>query len=264
MLGLIKWGLWQRRWFIVWWLLAIAAFISLNLAFYPTFKTQQAELNQSLEQLPESAKALFSDTGDFASPTGFLSSQIYYLMLPMLLGIMAISLGSSVIGKEEKEGTLELLLARPVSRDKLLIGKAATSVILVGVGALVSLAVTLILARIVDLSVPEKNIVIATLACFLLATSFGAFAFLFASIGKVRSASIGIATLIALGGYIIASLSDLAKWLVWPSKALPFYYYRPGDILLGNVQWQYMLILTFIAIGCLVVSLISFRKRDIA
>ncbi len=131
MKGLLRWGIWQKRWFILWWIIAITGFISLNLAFYPTFKNQQEELNKSLSQIPDSAKALFSDTGDFVSPTGFLSSQVFYFMLPMLLGVMAISLGSSVIGREEKEGTIELILSRPVSRGTLLASKAMIAGIIV-------------------------------------------------------------------------------------------------------------------------------------
>ncbi len=264
MFGIIKWGLWQRKWFFVWWAIAIASFISLNLAFYPTFKKQQAQLEQSLSQIPESAKALFSDTGEFASPTGFLSSQVLYFMLPMLLGIFAISLGSSLIAREEKEGTIELLLSRPISRGKLLLGKAVVGIVLLGGAGLVAVATTVVLAKLVDLPISSTNISLSVGVCTLLALSFGAIAYMLTAIGKMRGASIGIATLIALGGYIIASLISMASWLKWPSKLMPFYYYHPSEILEGKYNWNNLLFILGVIVLSSMVSYIAFRRRDIA
>src|SRR6266545_1586647 len=117
--ALIRSELWQRRWALMWWSIAIVAFIVLNLAFYPSFKDQAGELDKALSNMPDSLKALFTDTGDFTSPVGYLSSQIYYLLLPALLTVYSIGIGASLLAKEEQQGTLELLLARPLSRTKL-------------------------------------------------------------------------------------------------------------------------------------------------
>ncbi|MBI2368924.1 MAG: MFS transporter [Deltaproteobacteria bacterium] len=50
-------------------------------------------------------------------------------MLPLLLSVLTIGLGSRLLAKEESEGTLELLLARPVSRAKLLAAKAMAGLV---------------------------------------------------------------------------------------------------------------------------------------
>lgn len=263
-INIIKWGLWQRRWFLLWWCVGIAALIALNLAFYPSFRDQAAELEKSLQEIPDSAKALTTDTGEFASPVGFLSSQVYYLMLPMLLGIMSIALGSSLLAREEKDGTIELLLSRGISRSKLILAKASVGLLLTGVGALVAMLVTFGMATLVDLPVPKENIAVATLACYLLALTFGAVAYLITMLGKARIASIGVATLVALGGYIIASLAGLASWLDKVSKIFPFNYYKPGEILYGNPHWRDMaLLLAGIAV-CGVFSWYFFKRRDLS
>ncbi len=259
---LIKWGLWQRRWFIMWWCIAVLAFIFINLIFYPSFKDQAAELEKSFSQIPDSAMALFSDTGDFFSPTGYLSSQVFYLMLPMLLGILSISLGSSLLAREEKEGTLELLLSRPISRSKLLASKAAVGTIIVGAVSLVALLTVVGMSKMVELPVDSGNIALATLASTALALSFGSIAFLLSATGKARGASIGIATLFALGGYIISSLVSAASWLKWPSKAFPFYYYHSAEILEGRYNWLNMLFIGGVVAVCGVLSWVAFRRRD--
>ncbi len=262
--SVIRWTLWQRRWFLLWWCVAVSALIMINLAFYPSFRDQAAQLEQSLSEIPDSAKALTTDTGEFASPVGFLTSQVYYLMLPMLLGIMSITLGSSLLAREEKEGTIELLLSRPISRSRLLFGKLISGIILSTVAVGVGGVVTIIMANLVDLAVPNEHIAMATLACLILVICFGAIAFLITCLGKARIASIGIATLIALGGYIVASLASLADWLKVLSKFFPFYYYKPGDILYGNYHLKNIIILGVVIAIASTLAYIVFRRRDIA
>jgi ABC-type transport system involved in multi-copper enzyme maturation permease subunit len=105
--------------------MGVSIFIFINMIFYPTFKDQAAELQKSFESLPDAALQLFGGSSDFFSPVGFLNSQIFFLMLPLLLGILAISLGSSLLAAEERDSTIESLMARPISRTHLLLHKSA-------------------------------------------------------------------------------------------------------------------------------------------
>jgi ABC-2 type transport system permease protein len=264
MLAIIKWTLWQRRWSTFWWILGIFGFIFLNIVFYPTFKDQAAELQKSFESLPDAALQLFGGSSDFFSPVGFLNSQIFFLMLPMLLSILAIGMGTSLIGREEQDGTIETLLARPISRFRLLLAKAKAGGIVLAVVTLASLIVTAGLARVVGLTeVSTLQLTEATFACFMLALSFGAIAFLLTTIGRARSASLGITAFIALGGYLISSLANTVSWLKTPAVFFPFHYYRSEEILRGSMRWSDIFIFIAIIAVCGAVSWFSFRRRDI-
>ena len=264
MISIIKWTIWQRRWSIMWWSIAVVGFILLNLVFYPTFKDQAAELDKSLSQLPESAKALFAGSSDFVSPVGYLNSQIFFLMLPMLLTILTIGLGSSIVAREESEGTIELLLARPISRNKLLLSKSIAAIIIlltVSLMAFLSIAITV---KIVDITVPLRYITVATLGSIILALCFGSIAFVVTMLSKSsKTASIGIATLVAFGGYIVVSLSTTVKWLKNPGKIFPAFYYKPEDILRGNINWKYFMFPISIIVISAIISWWSFNRRDI-
>lgn len=264
MFAIIKWGLWQRRWFIFWWVLGIVVFIAINLSVYPTFKTQSAQYNQVFSQMPASMKELFSDTGDFFSPIGYMSSQVYYLMLPLLFSALSIGLGSSLLAKEEQAGTLELILSRPISRSRVLLGKALCGLaVLGGIGAITALSVV-ILASITGFDISIIRLVLATGMSLLLATLFGAIAFMLTAVGRsARTAAIGISTLIALGGYIISSLDGTVKWLRWPAKLFPFHYYKPSEILGGTATWYAAAIFALVIIGLTILSVVAFRRRDI-
>lgn len=263
MKSILYWTLWQRRISILWWCVGVFALIFINLAFYPSIKDQAAQLDQSLAQIPESARGLFSDTADFLSPTGYLSSQIFYLLLPMLLTILAISLGSSLIAKEEQNGTLELLLSRPISRTKLLTSKLFSGLAICVLVGFVAGATSVIMAHLVRLDVPLLNILFATIATILLALSFGMLAFALTMFGKARGASIGLASLYALGGYVISSLTSAADWLKYPSKAFPFEYYQPAVILQGTYNWANMVFILGLIALLTVVSLWAFKSRDL-
>jgi ABC-2 type transport system permease protein len=264
-LSIVKWTLWQRRWSTFWWILGIFGFIFLNIIFYPTFKDQAAELQKSFESLPEAAVQLFGGSTDFFSPIGFLNSQIFFLMLPMLLSILAIGMGTSLIGREEQDGTLETLLARPISRSRLLLAKAKAGGVILVIVSMASLLTTVGLAQTVGLTeVSALHMTEATFACFMLALSFGAIAFLLTTIGRARGASLGITAFVALGGYLISSLAGTVSWLKTPSMFFPFHYYRSEEILRGTLHWSDIMVFVVIITVCGFISWISFRRRDIA
>ncbi len=242
----------------------MAFFIFINLVFYPTFKDQAGEFEKTFQQLPDATRQLFTDTGDFFSPVGYLSSQVYYLMLPMLLSVLAISLGVSLIGREEKDGTIELLLARPVSRAKLLLGKAAVGIIILGAVGLVATATALVMCKAVNIDVSAVNVLWASLVSMVLALCFGSIAFLISTSGRAKSASVGLASLIALGGYILVSLAGTVSWLKYPAKAFPFNYYHPSEILEGRYSWFNLVFFGAVIILASIFSWLAFRRRDLS
>ena len=72
--------------------------------------------------MPESMKSLFGMGGglDPFSPLGYLASQIYSLMLPLLLLVAAIGFGAGLAGDEE-HGLLEMTLGATVSRTRVVL-----------------------------------------------------------------------------------------------------------------------------------------------
>lgn len=264
MLSIIKWGLLARRWSTIWWCIGIVSLIGINVLLYPSFRDQSAQLEQSFSQIPEAAKALFTDTGDFLSPVGYLSSQIYYLMLPLILSILTISMGSSLVTKEEQEGTLELLLSRPISRTKLISAKALVAFIIISTVTIVTTISTLIFASIAEIEVGLDKIALATLLSAILSVLFGIIAFCLSAFGGFgRSISVSIAALVAFGSYIISSLGEVVSWLSGVAKFLPFNYYQPAEVMYGTYNWRYAGVFVLIIIALFIISIIGFRKRDI-
>jgi ABC-2 type transport system permease protein len=264
MWAIIKFTLLEKRWQIFWWVLGISAVIAMNLAFYPSFKDQSEALEQTFAELPDAAVALFSDTGDFLSPVGYLSSQVYYLLLPLLLAVLGIILGTGLLAKEEKSGTLELLLSRPISRTRLLFAKFFGGALVLLIVGLICAIVTVGLCALVEIEIPLSNIIQASVLAQLFATTVFAFGYFLTATNLLRTASAGITIVYALFGYVAASLIEYASWLEAPAKFMPFYYYRPSDVLNGVYDWRltayYLLVILIIAI----LGTFYFRRRDIS
>lgn len=263
MKAVIKWTLWGRRWGVVWWSIGVSGFIFLNMIFYPSFRDDAAELQKTFENLPDAAVQLFGGSTDFFSPVGFVNSQIFFMMLPLLLGILAISLGSNLIAREEQDKTIEMLLARPLSRGRLLLAKGLAGMLTLAVVTAVALFTIIVTAKVVNLEVPLSALVKVIFVCFLLVLSFGAVAFLLTAIGKARSASLGLAAVIALGGYFVSSLAGTVHWLAVPSKFFPFHYYQSETILRGTYDWAHALFFIAVIVACSVIAWICFRRRDL-
>lgn len=263
MTPIIKWTLWQRRWSTLWWSVGLLAFILLTLVFYPSFKNSANTFAHTFDNLPKAAVGLFGGSTDFFSPVGYLNSQIFFLMLPLLLTMLAVSLGASLIAREEQDLTIELLLARPVSRSKLLAAKiCGGSIELVVVAAAATTAVVLS-SKLFGITVPSPAIALTGLNSLLLAYCTGAIAFLLAATGRARGAAIGIAALVGFGGYLVSSLAGTIDWLKGPAKIFPFNYFQSEAVLRQTYHWTSALYFVAIIIGCGILSFIAFRRRDI-
>lgn len=261
----IKWTLWQRRWSIIWWSVGLFAFIFINMVFYPTFKDSADQLAKSFASLPKAALGLFGGSSDFFSPIGFLNSQIFFLMLPLLLTMLAVALGSSLIAREEQDMTIELLLARPLSRSRLLAAKITAGTIALATVATVALVTVVVTARFFKLDgISSSAIALAGFNSFLLAYCTGAIAFLLAATGRAHGAAIGIGAVVGIAGYLLTSLSGTVDWLKAPAKALPFNYYQSEAILRQTYHWTSALFFVAVIAACGILSYIVFRRRDIA
>lgn len=265
MKSLLGWELRQRRLSVLAWSLGGSFYLLLVTSVYRSFLGSPSNgLSKSLEQLPQTVRSFISIGGDFTTPVGFLSSEPYYVLLPIILIALAISLGGSLLSREEREGTLELLLARPVSRGRLLLAKALSGfIILLAVDAVLALAI-IIFTSLFNLDIPISYLLYAHLMLLLLAMIFGALAFAISAAGRaIHVSAVGLSAMLALAGYVLSSLESVVSWLRWPAKVLPYHYYQPSHILKGSLDRNVLLGYVIAIVALAVISWLGFRRRDI-
>lgn len=263
MLTIIRWELSRRRWFMLWWCIGISVLITITVLAYLAFKGNIAEYNRDFSGITSSAGSFLGGT-DFFSPVGYLSSQIYYILLPILVIIMAIVLVSGLLGKDESDLTVELTLARPVSRLQLLGSKAAVALIVFVVVCAFSFAVMQICMKIAGLDVPWQNVLLTHVLCFAFAGMFGAISFALMSFSRLtRPIASVVAIILSFGGYVISSMGGYLDFFKQAAKAFPYHYYDTTALLTGKVNTGLLIYIGVALAACIILASWGYRRRDI-
>ena len=104
---------------IIGWGIGIGLLLILALIVYPSIASDYGDM---VRQLPEAMRAFMGSESSFDSLEGYLNVE-FMSYAPMVLAIFAILSGTTIIVVEEKMGTLDLILAHPVSRLRLFLVK---------------------------------------------------------------------------------------------------------------------------------------------
>jgi ABC-2 type transport system permease protein len=268
MKDVVWWELRQRRKAIFWWTFGSVLMTVIILALFPSIRDKAADMNAVINQLPKELRGL--KTGGAAQinvgdPAQFLNSQLFYITLPMIWIILAITRGSGILGREEQAHTLELLLARPISRSRLLAAKLLAFTAEFGVVALATFATLAALCPVFGMDIHGWYLFLAAAYTALFCFSYGfiAFALQAASMLTKRMATV-TAVALGFGGYLLASLSSLTDWLEWPVKAVPYHYFDMLRVLQGHgVPRGLLVYLALVFILGTLLAFLGFCRRDI-
>lgn len=264
MIAILRWELSRRRFFILWWVIGVVILVSVLLAIYPSIHQQAAQLDQVLKQMPESVRALRGGDTDLTSPIGYLNAEIFYVTLPLLLIILAINLGSGLLARDEQDHTLELLLARPVSRGTVLTGKALAGLMIMAIVGGIATIAAVIGTKLAGMDIAAHFVVMAGGEATVFATAFGVITFTL-NAASILSRRLGVAVAVAasFGGYLLQSLSSVSDYIKEPATFFPYHYYVPKDILAGTIDRGFTLYMLGILAAGIIISYLGFRRRDI-
>ena len=247
---------------VFWWAAGLASLVAGTVAFWPVFKGSSA-ITDALDQLPSGILGALG-LANFGTPAGYLRGNLYELFLPLLLAAAAVVFVNGQTAGEEAAGRLEILLAQPVDRRALFLGRA--------VAALIALiALTLILAvvqfgidAVVDLRIDSGYLLSTILLCALLAALHGSVAFAVACLRARPSRVLGIGIGVALAGYLVAALFPLSSGLEPWRHISPWDWAFGGDPLGHATEgWRYAA-LAVPAILLTAGGILAVARRDVA
>ena len=249
---------------LAWWTVGVVALVWVNVIFYPSVR-DSPEIEGFVEDSPELMRALLGgrESLDILSPAGYLDAQVFALLVPLLLLIFAIGHGAGAIAGEEERGTLELLLANPVGRHRLVAEKLLGLLGLVALFAAVTWLSSWTSGLAVDLGVSAGRMLAATLAAGLLGGLFGVLALLTGAATGRRGPAIGVPAALAVAAYLLMALAPLADWLE-PWRVLsPFYYYASYDRLVDGMDWGAAGVLALVTAVLAGAAVLAFERRDL-
>jgi len=210
---------------------------------------------------------LFRFLGDpyqIQTPEGFITWRIMELFVPLLLSFWPILAGARLVRGEEERGTMDVLLATPQSRMRLLLSKIGALVIaLLLIALLFALGIVAGEARL-GAHVDGVRALLAGLNLSLLAFFFSMVALLISQFTTSRAVSAGWVSGLLLLSVLLDSTGRLLNGS-WVQYLSPFYYYNLNRPLIPSFPDQPLaaVLLASLAVLCAGVSLVLFARRDI-
>jgi ABC-type transport system involved in multi-copper enzyme maturation permease subunit len=230
---------------------------------YTTFSPllrEMLETNPMFEQLSQFG------SGNFFSVPGALTLGFQHPFLIAIIGAIAAGSSATAIAGERQGGTLEVLLARPLSRRGVYLS------ILVALVALVALLVlALLIGMVVGLTVHDlagevdlggMPLVLANGALL-----WGAFA-TFGLAASVSFDRVGPALGLSIGflvvNYFVEILGSLWTDVAWSQEYSLFHHFQPQELLTGAADPLDFVIVGLAFLLPIAYALIVFPRRDLA
>ena len=264
--GLFRKTLWDRRRAVWAWggglgLLTVAMFSA-----WPALAQDAEALSALITSMPREVFAMFgmSDPEAIVTPAGFISSRIYQTIGPILVVMFAVRGVSMGLTKEESSGVLDLVLANPSARSRVVVAKAAGIVLTTVLVVLIPTVVAIIGDVAWETDLGPGRILAASAGLTLLGLFFAGLAMAIWAMGGASFPAIRITAVVALATFFLNGLGSLTD-ILEPARVIsPFYWYF-GDappLAKGFEPTYFLLLAGALVTGWLAVT--RFERRDVA
>lgn len=246
---------------ILGWGIALALLSLLIAQFYGTMLDQQEQFEELIESYPDELMAFLGDSADLGTPSGYLSYYNFSLM-PIIVGIFVVLVGSGLLASDEESGRLDLILAHPVSRTALLWGRfsafVVTTLIILAfswLGLYLPTAWTPLDVGWIELTLPYLSLLGVLMF-------IGTLALLLSMLLPSRRLAAAAAGMALVGSYFVSSLARINTDLEPVAKLSPLYYYQGGEAMDNfNATWFVGLLAAAVLFALL--AWWRFQRRDI-
>jgi ABC-2 type transport system permease protein len=255
----------DRRRSALWWTIGMVLTVASIVALWPSMKGQP-DLEDITRDLPQGVQVLFGldDAVGLTSAPGYLQSQLFAI-LPILLIIFAVGLGTRAIGGAEEDGTLQLVAVAPVTRRRLALERfAAAGALVVGLTA-IGLAATLAVGAAVGIfeSLSVSRVVVDTVAMAELALLHLAIAFAAGAATGRRGFAIATASAVAAGTYILHGLAASAAAIRPLRVVSPWWWFLDRNLLVHDPTFLAVVLPLLLSAGIVAYGVRAYERRDL-
>jgi ABC-2 type transport system permease protein len=205
-------------------------------------------------------------SGNFFTIPGALTLGLEHPLAIAFVGIFAVGASAGAVAGEREKGTLEVLLARPISRRELYVTVMTGVLILVGL-----VVAAMLLGQVVGLTIQGLTgevslgwMPLVFLNGLLLWSAFATFG-MAASVSFDRlSPALGLTMAYLLINYFLEILGSLWRDAAWSQQYSLFHHFNPGKVLTGHADPVDFLVLAIAVVVPIVYALAVFPRRDLA
>lgn len=246
--------------------IGLAAFTWIIMASSATFASDAANIPPIIREPPRAVVALLGGAANLLVAEGWLAAGLVHPIVLSLSAIGAFLVPAASGVTELERGTLDLVLARPVSREQVWLAKAAATLLVLGIvigggvaGALVS---RYTVSGAGSLSVAE--IARAFAGQYLLFACFAMIALRIFAGAHLRSRALGVSVGAIIAAFLVNFLSLLFDALEPMGYVTPFRYFRAASVLAGGSWLPGIVTLAVASVVLLAWSRRTFVRRDLA
>jgi ABC-2 type transport system permease protein len=237
MLALLRYSLTRLRGQIIGWGLVLFVFGWMTVLRYEVVHESQELVRQLLQGPMAKFIRAFGDPDRMTTPAGFLSMALFSY-LPLILGVFAVLVGSGLLVADEENGTLDLVLAHPVSRTALFMARLLAFLLaLLVILSLAWLGFMVTMSR-SSLKVSAGAMVLPFLSLLAVLLFFSTLALLLSLLLPSRRLAAMFAGGVLLASFFLMTLARIDKGLENVAQFSPLAYYQGGDAISGlNGKW---------------------------
>ena len=244
------------------WAVTLLGLVSIQMSIYPTLVKSGAAIQQFLDAYPDAIKKIFR-MQDYTSGPGFLSTELYSLMIPLVLIAVGASWGAAATAHEEDKGTADTLFTLPISRLKILFAKVVATTSAVILLAFLAMLTIVALRTSVDMDISSRALVAGTLSSIGIALFFTSFSFLVGALSSHKGIPLGAATGFSLICFVLYSIAGLVDSIDWLAPFNPMDWGLGANPLFDGISWIALGKLYGSSLLLLVATSLIFNGKDI-
>lgn len=261
MIALVRKAMGELRRGILGWSVSMVVLTSFYALFYPSVQKTAGELDAFLQQLPEAFRSIMGY--DYSSPEGYLRTEAFAIMGPILFLVFAIGIGARTVASEEDTGTMDLLLSMPVRRRQVLGSKVIAmlgAILALGAATTIGLAT---IGPIFELTVPLAKLVAAVVNLMGLAVMLGTLALAVGCLTGSRPLALAVAGAYAAVSYVVHAMAGMVDWLEMWKPLTPFRWYLEPDPLRVGLSLPSMAVFFGASAVFVLIAFVGFERRDV-
>ena len=258
--------LWDRRRSVWGWGGGLALLTLFMFSTWPALSEDAEAMAGLISALPREVFALFgiSNPESMVTAAGYLSSRTYQVIGPILIVLFTVRGISSGFIREERAGALDLVLAAPAPRRRVLAAKAGGTALSAVLVAAAPTGAALAGDAVWSTGLGAARILAAGAGLALLGLFFGGLALLIWTMTGRSFSAVRITAAAAFATFQLNGLGALTDGMAPLRLLSPFYWYL-GDAppLAKGFEPSYLLLL-FGALAAVWAASVRFHRRDLA
>lgn len=214
-----------------------------------------------IETMPELAEMF--NFGAMNTPIGWLDVE-YFSFMPLIIGLFATGAGASLLARDEEGGTLDLILAHPVSRTVLFWGRLLANALVIIILLLISWASLLLtMTWSENFTIPAYDLLLPFVSLFGILMLFMTLALLLSMLLPARSMASMITGMLVVASFFITFLSEAVEELERAADFSPLTYLETSSAIENGLNLTWFGILIAITLALALISWQMFQRRDV-